>query len=202
MNTLNSPSSFSKTPGKIFVFSAASGAGKTTLLNHLKSTVPNLVYSISATTRKPRRGERNGEHYFFMKTGEFKRKINNGEFAEWAVVHGNYYGTPRRFIDDTIASGKHIIMDIDVFGKKKFDAVYPNAVGIFLVPPSIDVLRMRLEDRQEDSDESIAIRIANASKEMAFAAKEGKYEYTVVNDDLQQAKADVVAIVKKAVASK
>jgi guanylate kinase len=160
------------------------------------------VYSISATTRKPRRGEKNGVHYFFMKTEEFKRKIDNNEFAEWAVVHDNYYGTPKRFIDDTIASGKHIIMDIDVFGKKKFDKVYPDAIGILLVPPSIDVLRMRLEGRHTDSDESIALRIANASKEMAFAAKEGKYDHTVVNDDLEQAKADVVAIVKKTIALK
>jgi guanylate kinase len=183
-------------PGKIFVFSAASGAGKTTLLNYLNETVPNLVYSISATTRSPRKGEKDGVHYFFISEDEFKGKISKSEFAEWAVVHGHYYGTPRSFIDETISSGRHIIMDIDVVGKKKFDAHYPHAIGILLVPPSISVLRKRLQDRKTDSEETITIRIANAVKEMDFAKNEGKYEYTVINDDLEKAKSDVVAIVK------
>jgi guanylate kinase len=187
--------------GKIFVFSAASGAGKTTLLNYLQSSVPNLVYSISATTRPPRVHEKNGVHYFFMGEAEFKRKIANSEFAEWAIVHNNYYGTPREFIDTTIASGRHIIMDIDVFGKKKFDESYPCAVGILLVPPSLVVLRRRLESRKSDSREVIELRIANAEKEMSFAKEMGKYEYTVINDGLEKAKADVVAIVKKETAS-
>jgi guanylate kinase len=183
-------------PGKIFVFSAASGAGKTTLLDHLKKTVPDLAYSVSATTRNPRAGEKNGIHYFFLSENDFKRRIETGDFAEWAVVHGNYYGTPRRYIDDTIASGKHIIMDIDVFGKKKFDIAYPEAIGVLLVPPSIAVLRKRLQDRKTDSEETINLRIKNASTEMAFAKTEGTYHYTVVNDDLEKAKAEVVAIVK------
>ncbi len=182
-------------PGKIFVFSAASGAGKTTLLNYLRDTVPNLVYSISATTRKPRKGEKDGTHYFFLSEDEFKRKIAAGEFAEWAIVHGNYYGTPRRFVDDVIASGRHIIMDIDVVGKKKFDAAYPLAVGIMVLPPSIEILRQRLKGRGADSDETIELRLTNAVKEMDFAKTEGKYEYTVVNDDLKQTQQEVVAIV-------
>jgi guanylate kinase len=183
--------------GKIFVFSAASGAGKTTLLNYLQSAVPGLVYSISATTRPPRSHEKNGIHYFFMNEGEFRKKISNNELAEWAIVHNNYYGTPRRFIDEVIASGKSIIMDIDVFGKKKFDAVYPDAVGIFVRPPSLDELRRRLERRKTESREVIDLRIENAAKETAFAREQGKYEYEVVNDDLEKAKAEVVAIVKK-----
>jgi guanylate kinase len=189
-------------PGKIFVFSAASGAGKTTLLNHLRATVPDLVYSISATTRPPRTGEKNGIHYFFLSEEEFKRKTANNEFAEWAIVHGHYYGTPRHFIDETIASGKHIIMDIDVKGKKKFDAVYPGAVGILIVPPSIEDLRRRLKDRNTDSEETIDLRIANAVKEMDFAKKEGKYEYTVVNDDLEKAESEVAKIVKKEISAR
>jgi guanylate kinase len=200
MTRIKSPSKTIK-PGKIFVFSAASGAGKTTLLNYLKGTVPNLVYSISATTRPPRKGEKNGMHYFFLSQEEFKLKISNGEFAEWAVVHGHYYGTPRSFIDETVSSGRHIIMDIDVVGKKKFDVVYPYTVGILLVPPSIPVLRQRLRDRKTDSEETINLRVANAVKEMDFARKEGKYEYTVINDDLEKAKSDVIAIVKKEIAS-
>jgi guanylate kinase len=187
--------------GKIFVFSAASGAGKTTLLDYCRSLVPNLVYSISATTRPPRSHEKNGIHYFFMSQAEFKCRLQNNEFAEWAIVHDNYYGTPRRFIDDTIASGRHIIMDIDVFGKKKFDRIYPDTVGVLLIPPSLDLLRQRLERRKTDSREVIELRIANAEKEMTFAKEHGKYEYTVVNDDLEKAKAEVVAIVKKEIAS-
>jgi guanylate kinase len=187
--------------GKIFVFSAASGAGKTTLLNYLQSSVPNLVYSISATTRPPRVHEKTGVHYFFLSEAEFKRKIENNEFAEWAIVHNNYYGTPKEFIDTTIASGRHIIMDIDVFGKKKFDDSYPRAVGILLLPPSLEVLRQRLESRKSDSREVIELRIANAEKEMSFAKKMGKYEYTVINDGLEKAKADVVTIIKKETAS-
>jgi guanylate kinase len=172
-----------------------------TLLNYLKETVPNLVYSISATTRPPRKGEINGKHYFFITEDEFKRKISKSEFAEWAVVHGHFYGTPRSFIGETILSGRHIIMDIDVVGKKKFDVLYPDAVGILLVPPSISVLRRRLQGRKTDSEETINIRIANAVKEMDFARKEGKYEYTVTNDDLEKAKSDVVAIVKNEISA-
>lgn len=189
-------------PGKIFVFSAASGAGKTTLLDHLRQTVPGLVYSISATTRLPRAGEKDGVHYFFLSESEFTKKMEAGEFAEWAIVHGHFYGTPRCFIDNTIASGKHIIMDIDVIGKKKFDVVYPQAVGILILPPSIEILRQRLERRGTDSREAIDLRIANAAKEMDFAKKEGKYEYTVVNNNLEKAKSDVIRIVRQEIAAR
>ena len=181
--------------GKIFVFSAASGAGKTTLLNHLKTVYPDLVYSVSATTRKPRTGEVNGIHYFFMTPEVFIKKRDANEFAEWAMVHGHYYGTPKSFIDATIASGRHILMDIDVFGKKKFDAIYPDTTGILLVPPSIEILEKRLRCRNTDSEETIMLRLSNARKEMEFARLEGKYEYTVINDGLEKAMAEVVAIV-------
>jgi guanylate kinase len=182
--------------GLVFVFSAASGAGKTTLLNHLQSTVPDLVYSISATTRKPRANEKNGQHYFFMDESEFKTRLAHSEFAEWAIVHGNYYGTPKEFIDRTIAGGKHIIMDIDVYGKKKFDAVYPEAIGILILPPSIDALRQRLLRRHTDSEETISLRITNAAREMEFAKTQGKYEYTIINEDLEKAKTEVVSLVQ------
>ncbi|HAJ79136.1 MAG TPA: guanylate kinase [Fibrobacteres bacterium] len=181
--------------GKIFVFSAASGAGKTTLLNHLKTVYPDLVYSVSATTRKPRTGEVNGIHYFFMTPEMFIKKRDANEFAEWAMVHGHYYGTPKSFIDATIASGRHIIMDIDVFGKKKFDVIYPDTTGILLVPPSLEILEKRLRRRNTDSEDTIMLRLSNARKEMEFARLEGKYEYTVINDGLEKAMAEVAAIV-------
>jgi guanylate kinase len=183
--------------GSIIVFSAPSGAGKTTLLDHIRATIPGLVYSISATTRPPRPHEVHGRHYFFLSTQEFHRKIDASELAEWEVVHGHYYGTPREFIDRAVESGKHVVMDIDVYGKKKFDRHYPEARGILILPPSIDELAQRLRARKTDSEESIATRLANAEKEISFAQNDGKYEYTVINDNLEKAKKDVESIVRE-----
>lgn len=181
--------------GKILVFSAPSGAGKTTLLNSLIKIVPNLVYSISATTRKPRPGEKHGTHYFFTDEDDFERRIRKNEFAEWETVHGNYYGTPRSFINSVVAEGRHVIMDIDVFGKKKFDEAYPDAVGILILPPSDEELERRLRARNTDDEETIRLRLQNARKELAFAREQGKYEYEIVNDDLERAKDELVHLV-------
>lgn len=185
-----------KDRGKILVFSAASGAGKTTLLTYLTETVPGLVYSISATTRKPRSGEVNGKHYFFMSTEEFEAKIEKNEFAEWQQVHGNYYGTPRPFIESVVSSGDNIVMDIDVFGKKKFDAVYPEAVGILVTPPSMEELEKRLRDRKTDDEATILLRLQNAKTEMDFARLEGKYEHVIVNDNLEDAKIKISELIR------
>jgi guanylate kinase len=182
--------------GKIFVFSAPSGAGKSTILRHLTETVPNLVYSISATTRKPRAGETDGVHYFFMTKEEFEAKAAKGEFAEWQEVFGNCYGTPRAFIDSVVATGRHIIMDIDVFGKKKFDLAYPEAVGILIVPPSVEELAARLWARGTDDEATIKLRLEKARAEMEFARSEGKYEYEIVNDDLETAEAETAALIR------
>ena len=182
--------------GKVFVFSAPSGAGKTTLLNYLKSAVPGLVYSISATTRKPRDGEVDGVHYFFLTEEEFKSRIEKNEFAEWALVHGNYYGTPKSFIDKTIAGGLHIIMDIDVFGKKTFDKSYPDAIGILILPPSMELLEKRLRGRGSDEEETVRTRLKNAMTEMNFARDQGKYEFTIINDDLERAKSETEQVIR------
>lgn len=182
--------------GKILVFSAPSGAGKNTLIDHLLASVPGLVYSISATTRKPRPGEVDGVNYFFMTEEEFERKVAGGEFAEWEKVHGNYYGTPSDFIETVLLSGEHIVMDIDVFGKVKFDEAYPEAVGILIAPPSMKHLEMRLKARGTDDDETIRLRLNNAQVEMDFALAQGKYEYQIVNDDLEAAKSEVVNLVR------
>ncbi|MBD3315617.1 MAG: guanylate kinase [Chitinivibrionales bacterium] len=185
----------------MIVFSAPSGAGKTTLLDHIRRTVPGLVYSISATTRPPRPNEVDGRHYFFLSEQEFHRKIEGDEFAEWQAVHGHLYGTPRYFVDRTIESGKHLVMDIDVYGKKMFDRHYPQASGILILPPSMDELTRRLRNRGTESEESIGVRLANAKKEIAFAQTEGKYEYTLVNDDLERAKAEVESVVHEIIDS-
>ena len=190
-----------KKRGKIIVFSAPSGAGKTTLLDYLRFSIPGLVYSISATTRSPRPGERNSEHYFFLSEAEFREKIEENGFAEWQMVHGNYYGTPRSFIDETIGRGLHVIMDIDVFGKKKFDTVYPDAIGILILPPDMEQLERRLRMRKTESEEAIERRLTNASVEMNFAICEGKYEYRVVNDNLERAQQEVLEIVRNSIGS-
>lgn len=179
--------------GKIIVVSAASGAGKTTLLDRVRATFPDIVYSVSVTTRKPRSHEKNGVHYFFVGTDEFRGHIARNELAEWQEVHGNFYGTPRRFVEETVAAGRHIVMDIDVYGKKKLETVFPEAVGILILPPSMDILEKRLRDRRTESEEAIRTRLANARKEMEFARTEGTYEYTIVNDDLERAGAEMVS---------
>lgn len=183
--------------GKIIVFSAASGAGKTTILDRLREHNPELIYSISATTRAPRDGEINGTHYFFLSVEEFKKKIEEDAFAEWAQVHNNYYGTPKDFINSTINSGKTIIMDIDVYGKITFDKAYPEAVGVFIEPPSMEELEKRLRGRGTDSDEVINTRLKNAVEENRFSEEKGKYEYRIVNDDLETAVKKTIELVQK-----
>lgn len=122
--------------------------------------------------------------------------METGGFAEWQMVHDNYYGTPRSFIDATVSRGADIIMDIDVFGKKKFDTVYPEAVGILILPPDMSELEKRLRLRKTESEEAIERRLTNASVEMNYAICEGKYEHRIVNDDLDRAQQEVLRIVR------
>lgn len=183
-------------PAKPYVISAPSGAGKNTLISALMARFPGrFAYSISATTRKPRAGEEDGVHYYFKSEDEFRKMIVDGELAEWMQVHGNYYGTPRGPIDALLAAGTPVIMDIDVYGKVNFDKAYPEAVGILIVPPSLEVLEQRLRGRGTDSDETIALRLKNAVDELAFAKEQGKYEFTVVNDDFEDAVEELAKIV-------
>ena len=172
---------------KLFVMSAASGAGKTTLKDKVIGEFPDIVYSISATTRKPREGEVDGVHYFFKTKEAFEKLIQENGLIEWNEVHGNYYGTPKFFVEDMLKQGKRVLFDLDVFGKVNFDKVYPEATGILILLPSEEELERRLRSRGTDSEESIQTRLKNAKKEMEFAKTQGKYEYTIVNDDLEKA---------------
>lgn len=183
--------------GRLFVMSAASGAGKTTLKDLVLPGFPQLQYSISCTTRAPRTGEVNGQHYFFKTIAEFEAMIAGNELVEWNKVHGNYYGTPRKFIDDTLSSGKSLFFDLDVFGKVNFDKAYPEAIGILVEPPSLEILEKRLRDRGTDSEDVIQLRLENSRKEREFAHSQGKYEYTIINDDLQKAASELRAIFTK-----
>jgi guanylate kinase len=182
---------------KLFVMSAASGAGKTTLKDKVIGEFPDIVYSISATTRKPREGEVNGVHYFFKTKEEFEKLIKEDGLIEWNEVHGNYYGTPKFFVEDMLRQGKRVLFDLDVFGKVNFDKVYPDATGILILPPSEEELERRLRGRGTDSEEVIRLRLENAKKEMEFAKTKGKYEYTIINDDLERAADELRAILKQ-----
>lgn len=182
---------------KLFVMSAASGAGKTTLKDLVIKDFPDIKYSISATTRQPRAGEVDGVHYFFKTKEEFEELIKNDGLIEWTEVHGNYYGTPKSFVEQTLAEGNRVLFDLDVFGKVNFDKVYPTATGILILPPSDEELERRLRGRGTDSEEVIQLRLANAKKEVEFAKTQGKYEHIIVNDDLQKAADELRAILKK-----
>jgi guanylate kinase len=180
-----------------FVVSAPSGAGKTSLISKILERFPGMVYSISATTRAPRGKEQDGIHYYFKTKDEFQAMIRNGELAEWNEVHGNFYGTPRGPVDAVLRFGGAVILDLDVFGKVNFDKVYPDAIGILIVPPSLEELERRLRGRGTDPEDVIQVRLKNAIAELDFAQKNGKYEHTIVNDDFDQALQQLAEIVGK-----
>jgi len=177
--------------GRLFIVSAPSGAGKSTLCRLLMERLPNLHYSVSTTTRPPREGEIHGRDYFFTDVATFKAGIQARQWAEWAEVHGHYYGTSAVFIDRQRASGHDLLLDIDVQGAAQLRTMYPEAVTIFIMPPSMEVLHRRLEMRGTDSPDVIEKRLANAREEMA---RRGAYQHTVVNDRLEEALEELIRI--------
>ncbi len=179
--------------GRLFVVSAPSGAGKTTLCHAARRQLPQLVYSTSSTTRPPRDGERDGLDYFFVSESRFKQGIDNGEWAEWARVHDNYYGTSADFIQRHLDAGRDVLLDIDVQGAAQLLERYPDAVTIFFMAPSLDDLHRRLIARGQDSDAVIETRMRNAEAEIAGRHM---YRHVVVNDVLETAIAQFVAILK------
>jgi guanylate kinase len=179
---------------RLFVISAPSGAGKTTLINRVKPRLPHLVYSISVTTRHPRAGEEEGVHYFFRTREQFLQMVAQGEMLEHMEVHGNLYGTPKHYIQAQLLQGNSVILDLDVYGKVNFDSVYPDAIGILILPPDQQELQRRLELRKTDTPETIALRLKNALAEIDFARTQGKYEYTIINDQLELAEAELFAV--------
>lgn len=170
--------------GLLFVVCAPSGAGKSTLLSALCREFPELSFSVSATTRTPRPGEVDGRDYHFMSVEEFSRLRDTGHFAEWAKVHGNFYGTPMRPVVDQLASGKDVLFDIDVAGADQLRQVFSDGAYVFILPPSRDELARRLSGRGTETSETLARRLANAAGEIAQAAR---FDYLVVNDDLETA---------------
>ncbi|MGD8304807.1 MAG: guanylate kinase [Desulfobacterales bacterium] len=177
----------------MFIISAPSGAGKTTLCREVHRQFPQMLYSVSYTSRKPRSGERDGIDYHFIDTDEFKHGIDAGRWAEWALVHGNYYGTSADFLDEGLQAGKDILLDLDVQGTRQLLKRYTECVAIFIRPPSLEVLRQRLEKRGTDSAESIAVRLKNAEKEMA---QQDLYRHVIVNDQLSAALKELISVVE------
>lgn len=178
--------------GTLFVISAPSGAGKTTLCRKLLDSFADLAYSISHTTRKPRGKEKNGADYFFIGKEEFLEGVEKGRWAEWAEVHGNYYGTSAEFLDRELATGRSVLLDIDVQGMEQILKRYPSCATIFIMPPNLEELKSRMEKRGEDGMATIEKRMVNAKKEIE---RKDFYRHVVVNDRLSEAASELISIV-------
>jgi guanylate kinase len=179
-------------PGNLFVIAAPSGAGKSSLVNALLEVDSHLVVSISHTTRQPRGQEQNGREYLFIDEPEFRRKIDAGDFFEWAEVHGNLYGTSRAGVEQLITGGHDVVLEIDWQGALQIKKLFPNAILIFILPPSWDELAQRLTRRGEDQPEVIAQRLANARIEVAQAQY---FDFVIINSLFETALFDLKAIV-------
>jgi guanylate kinase len=174
------------------ILSAPSGGGKTTIARRLLAQRSDVGYSISCTTRQPRAGEVPERDYFFLTPDEFRARRQRGDFAEGAEVHGHWYGTLRSEIDRVLAEGKHVILDIDVQGAAQLARAFPHAVSVFVLPPSADKLLERLRARKTEDRASLARRMMNALEELRHAEK---YQYVVVNDELERAVSRVSAVI-------
>lgn len=180
-------------PGTLFIVTAPSGAGKTTLVSGLLERDPQVRLSVSYTTRAPRAGEVNGQHYHFIDVPGFRALRDKGEFLEWAEVHNNYYGTSKRWLEEQTRAGRDILLEIDWQGAQQVRKVFPKAVGVFILPPSVEELERRLRGRGTDSEDVIARRVLAARGEMRHVAE---FDYVIINENLPAAIEDLVAVVR------
>ena len=178
--------------GILFVVSSPSGGGKGTLIQRVLNKVPNLSYSVSFTTRAPRNGEVDGREYFFVTPEKFEQMVDANEFLEWAQVHCKFYGTGRQQVYREISQGRDIILEVDVQGAASVRALMADSVSIFILPPSFEVLRQRLQSRGTDSPEELDLRLRNAPTELKDYAA---FQYLIVNDDADRAAEQMAAIV-------
>jgi guanylate kinase len=165
----------------VFIISAPSGSGKSTLVNKIREAVPHLAFSVSYTTRSPRGQERDGHEYYFVSREKFEQMIRENDFLEYADVFGNYYGTARRFLANAEEQGNDLLLDIDVQGASQIKSKLPDAVSIFVLPPTREELERRLRERSQDSESVIQRRLGDANREIE---NYGKYDYILVNDRL------------------
>jgi guanylate kinase len=179
--------------GNLIIVSAPSGAGKTTLVGRMLAQLDGVCASISYTARAPRPGEIDGVDYHFASPAQFERMIENGEFLEFALVHGNYYGTSRRIVEEMRGAGIDVVLTIDVKGASNARALYPEAISIFILPPSRDVLVNRLQLRGANPDDDLRLRLRNAHDELD---QYRSFDYLVINDDLERATVEMTAIVR------
>ena len=178
--------------GRLFVISAPSGAGKTTLCKAVLDRIPELRYSVSYTTRQPRNDEQNGVAYHFISREEFEKGIDTQRWAEWANVHGHYYGTSAVFIRQELASGHDVLLDIDVQGAQQIRERFSDCVTVFIMPPSRQVLQERLQRRGAESRQEIELRMKNAEAEIS---SKDSYQHVLVNDRLEKAIEELVALI-------
>jgi guanylate kinase len=170
--------------GRLIVFTGPSGVGKGTLLKALRQRYPNLEVSISATTRNPRPGEVHGQDYFFLSRDEFTAMVDQGEFLEWAEFAGNLYGTPKAALADQIAAGHWVILEIELEGARQVKKAFPDALQLFVLPPSLEELEHRIRQRGQDDNQSIQRRLHRAQVEIQAASE---FDVQIVNDDLDEA---------------
>ena len=183
----------SASSGSLFIVAAPSGAGKSSLVNALLAKDPSIKLSVSCTTRAPRPGESHGREYFFLSEADFIEREQRGEFLEHAKVHGNYYGTSRLMVEEQTRAGVDVLLEIDWQGAQQIRRHFPDAVGIFILPPSLATLEERLKKRAQDSDEVIARRLQAASGEIAHAPE---FEYVIINAEFETALSQLTAIVE------
>ena len=182
-----------KEKGQIFVITAPSGAGKTTIIkNILEKDVGGIGYSISHTTRKPRKGESHGLHYYFVDRENFEKMIEAHEFVEWAVVYDQLYGTSISSINRELSSGKDLLMDVDIQGSQEIKRQFPDSLSIFILPPSLDILKERLQKRSPNNKTNIGLRIKKAAEEIQRCRD---YDFIIINDDLKKAIKEIEAII-------
>ena len=179
--------------GNLYVVAAPSGAGKTTLVRMLLEREPAVRLSVSYTTRPPRPGEQNGREYHFVDVDSFRGMIERHEFLEWAEVHGNFYGTSKKWIADRLTAGEDVLLEIDWQGAQQVRELFPGAIGIFILSPSMEELTRRLTGRGTDAADVIARRLAAAQAEMRHV---GEFDYVIINDLLDRALDDLHAIVR------
>lgn len=179
--------------GNLYIIAAPSGAGKTSLVKALLDADPLVKLSISYTTRQPRPGEVDGEHYHFVDETLFMQMLSEGDFLESALVHGARYGTSQTQVERILKGGNDLILEIDWQGAAQVRKLYPESIGIFILPPSIEALRQRLNNRRQDSDDVIARRVAAAREEMSHVAE---FDYVTINDIFEVALHDLLAIIR------
>jgi guanylate kinase len=179
--------------GTLIIISGPSGAGKGTLVDRVVARVPRVWVSVSATTRQPRPGEVYGEDYLFLSPEDFQRRIDEGDFLEWAEVHGNRYGTLRSSVEDMLEEGRDVILEIDPQGAFQVKAVMPEAVLVFIIAPSLDELERRIRKRGAETDEQVKTRLATAVGELELV---GTYDHVVENDDVARATDELAGIIR------